>query len=191
MKKTVFAICLLLVTLFSAQSQVFNGVKIDGNVQTVISQFKAKGFILNTPTGVLDNIKIMKGMLSGQVVELVIISTPKTKLAAKVVVYLPEQKSWYSLKSSYNKYLELLTQKYGNPSQTIETWTNPYYEGDGYELQALENEKAIYKTLWNRINNLNILLEISKYKEIHISYENDKNMDLAMEEKNEVESTIF
>jgi hypothetical protein len=191
MKKTVFAICLSLVTLFSAQAQVFNGVKIDGNVQTVINQFKEKGFILNTPTGALDNIKTMKGMLSGQLVELVIISTPKTKLAAKIVVYLPELKSWNSLISSYNKYLELLTQKYGNPSQTIENWIKPYYEGDGYEIQALENEKAIYRTFWNRINNLNILLEISKYKEIHIAYENDKNMDLAMAEKNEVDSTIF
>jgi hypothetical protein len=192
MKKTVIAICLSLVTLFSAQSQVFNGVKIDGKVDSVINQFKAKGYVLTpTPGGTLDNIKTMKGMLSGQVVELVIASTPKTKLACKVVVYFPEEKSWYSLKSNYNKYVELLTQKYGSPSDNFETWRKPYYEGDGYEIQALENEKVIYRTLWRRINNLNLMLEISKYKQLRFDYENVINIDLAMVEKNEVDSTIF
>ena len=41
-----------------------------------------------------------------------------------------------------------LTKKYGQPTTTLEFFSDPYYLGDGYETQAFEQGKANYATFW-------------------------------------------
>jgi hypothetical protein len=191
MKKAVFTICLLLITLFSAQAQVFNGVKIDGKVDSVINQFKEKGYEIREADESPADVTLMTGMLSYQKVKLYIVSTPKTKLACRVILCFPEDDSWFSLKSSYKKYLELLTQKYGKPDKNFNSWREPYYEGDGYEIQALEKDKVTYSAYWLNKNNLNVGITINRDKQIQFIYENTINSELETSEEQEKNSTIF
>ena len=44
--------------------------------------------------------------------------------------------------------VELFTKKYGEPKDHFEFFSSPYYEGDGYELQALRKEKCNYISFW-------------------------------------------
>jgi hypothetical protein len=106
-------------------------------------------------------------------------------------VYFEEEVSWSLLKRTYNKFVNILTDKYGSPTGNLESFKDPYYEGDGYETSALTLEKVNWFTYWSNQPNLYLLVEISKYKQVKIVYENSKLTDLATEEYKKVDSKIF
>ena len=100
----------------------------------------------------------LKGNSSHPALELFAFFSPITKLTWKLVVYLPEQTSWYDLKSQYTQYLDLLIVKYGEPSNNYGFFSNPYAEGDGNEMAAISLEKCTYTASWT---NPEIRVEIS------------------------------
>lgn len=179
------AICLLSIMTYG---QEFLGVKVDGTKQEVINKFIAKGFRVVPIKNGIQTATTMKGNYAGTNYEIIIINTPITKKVWKIAVYLPEQISWYSLKSEYNKYLEILTSKYGQPDNSYDFFSSPYYEGDGYEMTALAIEKCNYASYWLDVI---ISIEISKYKQIKISYENKANSDLDDQEKEKLNKNVF
>jgi len=69
----------------------------------------------------------------------------------------------------YNDVKENLIKKYGDPSEHVEIFKTPYYEGDGYETQAIKNEKATFESFWRNGKNT-ISLEITKDVEVMICY---------------------
>jgi hypothetical protein len=188
MKKAIIVIGLLFSTFINVHSQVFDGVKIEGNVQTVVNAFKTRGYIIKKAT---NEVTEMTGTLAGERVELLVVATPKTKLACRVAVYFPKDENWYSLKSDYRKYVELLTDKYSEPDNNFEFWRSPYYEGDGYEISALANEKVVFATYWLNRNNMNVGLSISKYKQLCFTYENVRNTELANNEREQMLNNSF
>ncbi len=168
--------------------QQFNGVNISGDLPTAISKFKAKGYIVKK---VIENGVILKGEVAQNPIELFIFTTPKSKKVYKMVAYLNEQVSWQSIKSQYIKFCEIMTEKYGSTEDVYESFTKPYYEGDGYELQALGMEKCKYATYWLNKNNTNIVVEISKYKQVKLVYENNELTNAREIEMSAIENTIF
>ena len=75
-----------------------------------------------------EHVALMKGLFTGKWVEVLILSSPKTKTVWKVSVYYSKQESWTSLKSDYNEMVELFTKKYGEPKDHFEFFSSPDYE---------------------------------------------------------------
>lgn len=183
----------LLLALFTflsinAFSQSFDGVSISGDLPTAIAKYKAKGYKL---TENFESGASLKGTVANREVELMLFITPKSKTLFKAVVFMPKFDNWYDLKDDYNRYLEILTANYGNPKDTYTLFYTPYKEGDGYEMTAVASDKCGYSAYWFNLDNSNISLQISKYKQVRIAYENIKNMELRDKEKSTIEKNVF
>lgn len=187
MKKTLLFIAIAFVMNFSF-SQSFDGVPISGDLPTAIARFKAKGYTLDkyTSSGV-----ILDGKILSNNIQLFIFVTPKTKKVYKMVAYLDEDISWSSLKYTYMRFLGILTDKYGNPDGSNESFTTPYYEGDGYELSAVGLDKVNYSAYWLNKSAMNLGVEISTFKQVKLTYENKELMSLKRTEQAQIEATAF
>lgn len=189
MKQFLFAIALLIVTTF-ASAQEWNGIKISGSLASFVAQAKEKGLSL---TSTQTNSAVLEGLVGARSVEVYVFTTPKTKQVYKVTIYLPKQSSWYSLKSDYRDYLELLTNKYGKPTSTYTFFSKPYEEGDGYEMTAVGAEKCSYSAFWmdGKVPHTNIGINISKYSQVSITYENIELLPLKKREAEQMETNAF
>ena len=187
MKKALFIIFLSFAMNFSF-SQSFDGVPISGDLPTAVARYKAKGYTLDK---YITSGAILNGKILMNNIQLFIFVTPKTKKVYKVVAYLDEDISWTSLKSTYIRFLGILTDKYGNPDGNYESFTTPYYEGDGYELSAVGLEKVNYSAYWLNKAEMNIGVEISTFKQVKITYENKELMSLKRTEQAQLEATAF
>jgi len=171
-----------------AKSQKFNGVNISGDLPTAINSFKEKGY---TTSKFITNGVIMNGKIGNTEIELFLLTTPKSKKVYKATVYLPTKDTWYAIKQNYQDYLEVLTTKYGTPHQSYEFFSKPYFEGDGYEMSALGLEKCTFSAYWFKIENTSIQIQISKYKQVMISYENNENQKIAASERDALNNVNF
>lgn len=158
---------------------VFKGIPIDGHIEDFVKALENQGYkkVYDGTSGV-----VMKGDFTGKNAEIFILYTSKTKTVWKVAAQFDKNSSWYKLKSDYFDYVELYTQKYGKPSEHFEFFVDPYYEGDGYELQALEKEKCFYNTFFK--TELGILsVKIASSGTITLSYEDYINSNKEDSEK--------
>jgi hypothetical protein len=186
MKHLFLAIVLFVSTTVFSQS--FDGVDISGDIPTAVSKFKAKGY---TVTNYFENGVQLKGKVANRQIQLFVFNTPKSKKIFKMTAYLSEEYSWPSLRSSYYDMVSTLTNKYGEPDESEASFITPYYLGDGYELQAVTLEKVDYHAYWFKRNNLTVGVEISKYKQVKLTYENNLMMDLKDKEMAEIEAKSF
>lgn len=184
MKKLIIAISIVFITS-NAISQEFMGVPVAGNRTEVIAKFKAKGFYV-TSNKADENTVTMKGRANGTLVELYASFTPISGKCWALTVYLPVQTSWYSLKQEYNEYLTFMIGKYGRPNAIYDLFIDPYYEGDGYELSAVRLEKCKYAAFWDKYS-----IEISRYLQVKIQYENTINSGLLDIERERVNKRVF
>ncbi len=182
MKKVSIVIALVIAS-FISYSQEFMGIKVGGTSQECVNAFKKKGFSV---VKVYDDLVQMEGIVNGENYELNIVTTPISKKVWKFSVYLEEKSTWLALKRHYQNTKEALKNKYGEPKGDFESFTKPYYEGDGYEMSAVALEKVSYGTFWD-----NIAVYISKYKQVCIQYENPVNTELKKQEQKEIESKTF
>jgi hypothetical protein len=186
MKNLLLAVSLFI--SFYANAQSFDGVPISGDLPTAVLKYKAKGYVVSK---YIEQGVILKGKVAGTSIELFIFTTPKSKKVFKAVAYLDEDYSWTSLKSNYFRYYNIFVEKYGSPDSKYEDFITPYFEGDGYELSAVGQEKVIYAAYWFRKNNLTLGVEISKYKQVKFVYENNEMMEIRNKEQSQIESNSF
>jgi hypothetical protein len=78
--------------------------------------------------------------------------------------------------------VELYTSKYGQPSDNFEYILSPYYEGDGFELQALRNEKCTYSTFFITDSGF-IIVKMTNSGKLSLEYEDKTNSDQDSKEK--------
>jgi hypothetical protein len=198
MKNWIFSFVIVVANFLSAQSVApvtgvpqFMGIPIEGDAVLFINKLKAKGFKVVKYDGVVTH---MSGVFLGNVInEISIIHTPKSKIVWKVVVYMQEQIGWSSLKSEYLTLLSKLNNKYGEPSSSYFSFISPYEEGDGYEMNAVTLEKTNIVAWWNLthqdgIESGTIFLELSKWKQNKISWENATNAALKVKEQAELDA---
>lgn len=173
---------------FGKEIPEFLGIEVDGKRDEVIQKFKAKGFIVDGD--IEGNVVSMKGSVGNRNFELNIVSTPKTKVVWKFAVYLPKQSTWNSLLDDYTRFKMTLTDKYGNPEKSFDFFSSPYKLGDGYEMTAVAEEKAHYASYWNWKDYV-LSIDISKWKQVKIAYENTNNAKLREKEQKDIDSNIF
>jgi hypothetical protein len=128
MKKIITSVVFVLISLISsAQTQVntessahlaFKGVPIDGTLREYILKMEKNGF---TQMSTEDGIAVLKGDFASYKNCIVGVATLKQKdLVSKITVIFPECNTWSSLSSKYYSLKEMLTEKYGKPSDNVE-----------------------------------------------------------------------
>jgi len=141
--KTIFTTLFFTLTVITTFAQVnpdtsnhmtFKGVPIDGTLNEYISKMKKSGF---THIGTENGIAMFKGDFAAYKNCIIGVSSLKQKdLVSKITVIFPEQETWSSLSSNYFYLKELLTEKYGEPSESVE-------EFDG--LKPIDDNDKMYQ----------------------------------------------
>lgn len=184
MKKIIsYLIVFILIIKSDIYGQEFLGIKAEGKLSEVVTKFKQKGFKISSPD---EYAPILEGKAGMSNVELLIRSTAISKTVYSFSVFLPKKNDWESIKSEYQNYLKTLTDKYGEPHSTYNFFSSPYKEGEGDEMNAIEMEKCNYIAFWK-----NISIEISKFKQVQIRYENLKYLELKDVEEAKLKKSIF
>ncbi len=189
MKKSIFTLMILLFigSICNAQEHLtFKGIPIDGKLNEFVSKLQNEGYVLNF-TNDEGNACILEGAFAGFAnCKIFVLSTPYSHIVWKVAVKLPEQNSWYSLKSRYNDFKNSLTQKYGDPENDYHFFSSPYYEGDGFEFQALRKDKCSYAAFFDtQTGYISIEIESKEYDSgrVSIAYEDKANTKLKKEDQ--------
>jgi hypothetical protein len=184
MKQLITTVLIIILLVNAGISQVFDGIAISGNFNSTLEKFKSKGYIVDelVPEGAILSFKNM---------QINLLKTPATNKVFKAVVYLPEMNNWIDLKSEFNKYHILFVEKYGKTSDRSNNFDLPYKEGDGKEMEALKNENCQYWSYWEAIKGASYCVEISKYHQIKITYENNVNYALKNKEASSLLKSIF
>lgn len=170
--------CLIFASIVFAQEHLtFKNIPIDGDIKNFTKEMISAGFSKDTENS-SDTYTIFKGEFMGKSSEIYVFCTP-TGLVFKVLV-LHEYSTWSSLSSAFNDATELFTKKYGKPSSDYHFFSSPYYNGDGYELQALRNDKCYYLYIWEPDNGTIAvqLKNIGKSYYVTITYEDEINQKI-------------
>jgi hypothetical protein len=77
------------------------------------------------------------------------------------------------------------------PTSNYDNFLSPYKDGDGYEMQAVEKDKTNIAAFWLGLSGANYSIEISKYKQVKIAYENETNGRLNNREVELLKQNIF
>ena len=163
----------------------FQGIQIDGSITEFVKKMEVKGFKTDTIQG---NFAIMEGTFAGiPGCMIMITATRHTDKVYFVGILTPEYDIWDSLKHDYAKFKKLYIAKYKAPFKSDESFTDPYFDGCGYELSVLEMGKYNYFAEWI-LNNGRICLTIGTTGRISFTY-TDK-INFALDEKEE-ESDIL
>jgi hypothetical protein len=153
MKKIVISAIIVLTTMISfAQTQssehlTFKGVPIDGKLSEFILKMKQNGF---AHIGTEDGIAMLSGDFAGFKDCTVGVSTLKQKdLVSKITVIFSKRDSWSSLSSNYFSLKEMLTEKYGEPSENVEKFDG-YSEpnDDGSKMHAVQFDRCKYYAIY-------------------------------------------
>lgn len=79
-------------------------------------------------------------------------------------------------RSTYQSVKGMLSQKYGPPTDSVESFLSPYYDGDGYENTAIRVGKGLFLTIWGNTDasappSSHLDVEISKALVVNVAYE--------------------
>lgn len=147
----------------------FMGIEMNCAVDIAMLDLEKKGF------EIIDIMKegyIMSGKFIDRNALVTLHATPKTNLLYRANIFFNEHTSWYSLKSEFLEVVKYYKAKYKSISSS-RTFIDPYYEGDGYELQGVSMDKCFYYERFEAEGG-KISIEISDMKRVQIRYE-DKN----------------
>lgn len=155
MKKTFIALFLSLTGCIafaqtnhdSSKHLTFKGVPLDGTLDQYVSKMTQNGFKhLSTN----DDIAMMKGDFAGYKDCSVDVSTLKQKdLVYKIGVHFPEKDTWSSLSGNYFDLKQMLTEKYGQPTNVVENFqAQSDTSDDGSKFYAVKFDRCKYHSIW-------------------------------------------
>lgn len=108
----------------SSKHLSFKGVPIDGTLDDFVSKMKKGGF---TAKGTANGSALLEGDFASYKNCIIAVSTMKQKdLVSKIGVVFPDRDDWSSLSGNYFTLKELLTEKYGKPSEVAEKFESSY-----------------------------------------------------------------
>lgn len=161
----------------------FKGISMGDNITEFVGKLEQQGYqtIIN-----LKSMVVMRGEFAGEEEADIIIQSSGENTVNKVAVMLSLSDSWSLIKSEYLEFKQILIDKYGLPGIVDETFLNPYYEGDGYEIQAFNKDKATYATSFDNPNG-SIMLAILPFQNkiaLNVVYTDKVNQHTDEEQKN-------
>lgn len=155
----------------------FMGIELNNAVDLAMLDLQKKGFEL------LDIRKegyALSGKFMNRNSTIMLHATPKSNNIYKVSIFFDEEKSWYGLKSEFLNIVKSYRTKY-KCIDSGRTFLEPYYEGDGFELQGVAKDKCCYFDKYQTEGGT-IYIEISDLKSIKIQYKDSFNSKLNEKE---------
>jgi hypothetical protein len=143
----------------SSAHLIFKGVPIDGTLNEYVSKMKQNGF---THTGTEDGVAMLTGDFAAYKNCIVVVSTLKQKdLVSKITVIFPESDTWSLLSSNYFSLKEMLTEKYGKPSEIVEKFQSNYGTDDDNSkmFQVKMNSCKYYTTYETEKGSIQLSIE--------------------------------
>lgn len=131
----------------SSEHLVFKGVPLDGTLNEYVSKMEQDGFKnLGTENGTA----ILNGEFAGYKDCIVAVSTLKQKdLVYKIAVIFPKKDTWSTLSANYFDLKDMLTEKYGNPSEVVEkfdSYSQPRDDND--KMYNVKFDNCKYFSVW-------------------------------------------
>lgn len=160
----------------------FKEIPIKGHIDEMIGKIQSLGYLFEGKSED-GSIAIFSGNFANENCEIVLYASPKTKIMHSVIVNLKKENSWHTLKSNYQRLKNQLTTKYNLTPKSNEYFVDPYYEGDGYEMQALKLGKCYYFSTFN-FDKGKIGLYIIEDK-IQLLYQDFEGYEINKKEENE------
>ena len=162
-------------------------IPICGNIQTFKERLEEVGYIFAYDA---EHQICMKRQFNDHEVSLFILPTPLSKLV-DLVMLKANVNDWEEAKQLYKEFIKILADKYGQPSEVCEEFEEPYKEGDGYELDALNMNMAHYYSNFY-LPEGRISVEISNYDfedEDTGVYDNKTEVGISYFDKNNIKLT--
>lgn len=159
----------------------FKNIPICGSLDNIESKLNSKGYTTLEKSS--DGIFLSGSFAGIDDCNLLVNASPYINGEVySISVLLPERQNWFSVKADYDTYKQKLTSKYGVPYQNNEFFLEPYFEGDGYELSAIENGKAFFMSKFNVENgNVSIFIAASRLYISYTDFENERRIDAKRE----------
>jgi len=135
----------------SVKHLMFKGVPIDGTLNMYVSKMNTSGFTL---IGTKDGVAMLKGDFAAHKDCIVGVATLKGEdLVSKITVIFPECDTWSCLSSNYYNIKELLTEKYGEPSEIVEKFDTKFEpEDDNSKMHEVGMNRCKYHTTYELKN---------------------------------------
>ncbi len=133
------------------QHLLFKGVPIDGTMNEYVAKMKLNGFVVvATEPGAT----MLQGDFASYKKVLIGVVTQQQKdLVSKIRVMFPKQENWASLYGNYSNLKDMLTQKYGTPTEVIEEFKNRFgIENDEFKYLYVSSGECNYKTVFETTN---------------------------------------
>ena len=167
MKTFLFIVLFCLTGIFGyAQEHLtFRNLPIDGPVESFVQKLENLGY---TTVHCGEDGAVLEGEFVTEECSVVLLLTHTSKLVYCVNVRLPKEQSWFTIRREYKELKTQFNSKYGK-GVSYEYFIDPYYEGDGYEMQALRHGKCKYFTKWN-VDDGTIILYLETEERISIAY---------------------
>ena len=154
MKKGFFSLFLAFTIAATAFAQeesghlTFKGVPIDGTLNEYVAKMKQAGF---THIGTQDGTAILQGDFAGFKGCTIGVATLKTTNKVNTIgVIFPEQDDWASLENNYAHLKSMLTEKYGEPSDCVETFQGSILpQTDNDKLYELKMDRCTWYTTYS------------------------------------------
>ena len=128
----------------SSKHLSFKGVPIDGKLADYVAKMKKNGFIHKLTK---DGVAILEGEFASYKGCTVGVSTLKQKdLVSRIAVLFPDRDTWSALSSNYFNLKELLTEKYGNPAESVEEFQSYTPDSDGAKISFARLGSCKYVT---------------------------------------------
>jgi hypothetical protein len=172
--------CMLTLIVSAQEHLTFKGLPVDGTLTEFVSKLQDIGFKVNSSSSKFAQIK---GEFSGQICEIYIQASLISNTTYQVTVVLKESDNWFDIRTTYDEYKKLLTSKYGTGT-SIEKFVGSYYEGDGYEMTAVRQNKCQFLTIYE-LPNGKVALGVASLKEgsVVLMYSDKINYELAEREE--------
>jgi hypothetical protein len=153
MKKNILTTIILLFTFVSfAQSQTsehltFKGVPIDGTLAQYVSKMKQNGFI---HSGTEDGTAILNGDFAGyKNCTVGVFTLNQNDLVFKIGVVFPEKETWSTLSGNYFDLKQMLSEKYGEPSDVVEKFDRyPQPKDDNSKMFEVQFDRCKYYSIY-------------------------------------------
>ena len=191
LKKSVLLAIICIWMPIQLSSQVFYGIQLNQHKNIVINALVAKGFtVKSTEAGHTS----LKGKLVNEDVTITVIHTVTSKKVRKMLIFYYGTPSWEGAKIKYDQMVGVLESKYGPITQKYEYFMDPYFEGDGYEIQAIDNDKATWSSLWYDLPahpNLGVSVDIEGAGLVTVLYEIVSNVNLHQQELEKLQQGVY
>lgn len=155
----------------------FMGIELNNAVDLAMLDLQKKGFEL------LDIRKegyAMSGKFMNRNAIITLHATPESNNIYMVNIFFDEEESWFDLKYEFLNIVKSYRVKYKCISSS-RSFFEPYYEGDGFELQGVEKDKCCYFDKYETEGGI-IYIEISDLKRVSIKYKDSFNSKLNEKE---------